>query len=123
MRPRPIRTRNDLVRLIAECCPSRACERAVREGRTTVLGGFTPPEDFPQWIVRVESARGTRWHIAIKCDEESYRLTHQWYAEDELPWAYWDGRSDGTALKDGEIAREAALHRVTARRVQICGRD
>jgi len=116
MKPRPIRTRADLVRVIAHHCPTRACERAVSEGRTTVLGGFTPPGDFPQWIVEVESERGNRWYIAIKCDEETYRFVPHWYQEADLPWAYWDGTSNGSRLVDGERPRTSALRRTVARR-------
>jgi len=104
------------VRLIVDHCPSRACERAVHEGHVTVLGGFTPPGGFSQWIVEVESGRGRRWYIAIKCDEENYQFIPQWYKEKDLPWAYWDGTSNGSRLIDGDRPKTSALRRAMARR-------
>lgn len=118
MRPKPIRTRADLISAILNHCPTRACERAVREGRAVVLGGFTPPGDFPQWIVKVESRHGHCWYVAVVCDETNYQFHPKWYGASEVPWAHWDGCSNGSRLVDGEQPRVSALRRAMARRKQ-----
>ena len=70
-----IRDRRSLFEFACKHAPSRACERAIREGRATVLGGVNPPEGFPGWLIRAWSDSGRDWFIFVQCDEENRRYT------------------------------------------------
>jgi hypothetical protein len=111
MKPVPMNTRDDLISLITQVPPTRACATAVRTGRITVLGGFTPPGNFSQWIAMIESDRGKKWFIAIEVDEDQHKFKRRWYEhETDVPWAYWDGHPFGTRpLIDGDIPQD--MHR------------
>lgn len=114
MRPRPLHTRNDLIDLVAPHAPTQACSRAIREGRSTVLGGFTPPEGLPYWLVAVTSRFGRQWLIAVVCDENENRFRIEYPSA--VRWDHWDGRSDGRDLRDGDNPTWYALQRAKAKR-------
>ena len=114
MQPRPLRTKADIIRTVADHLPSKACERALRTDRVIVLGGFTPPESLPFWLLKIESARGNCWYVAVFCDEELYQYRVNWLEEVSIPWRHWDGQSDGTRLKDGDEPVQSSLKRADA---------
>ena len=115
MNAKPIRTRQDLIDLIALCAPSRSCERSIAAGRVEVLGGFTSAGGLPCWIVRIQSRRGRTWIIALNCDEKDRRYQAEYL--DSVPWLRWIGTSKGTRpLIDGDHPTEYAFRRLTARR-------
>lgn len=112
---RPLRTRDDLIRLVAQHAPSRACATAVIKNRATVLGGFTAPACLPCYIVRVRSDNGREWLIACEVDEDAGR--HRIRRIDSVPWLHWDGRSDGTRhLIDGDNPKLGSYQRMKARK-------
>jgi hypothetical protein len=112
---KPLRTRDDLLRLVAQHAPSRACATAVFDNRALVLGGFTAPECFPCYIVRVRSKHGREWFIACDVDEDTGR--HQIRHIEAVPWRYWVGRSDGRRpLIDGDDPIRSSYQRMKARR-------
>jgi hypothetical protein len=111
---RPIRTRGELIALVARYAPSAACVTAINEDRAIVLGGFAPAKGFPCYIVRITSARGRVWHIAVDCDEEGRKYTTRTIAE--IPWADWQGRRTGRRpLIDGDDPERCAVERLRAR--------
>jgi hypothetical protein len=112
---RPLQTRSDLIALVARHAPSKACARAISEGRATVLGGFAAPKHLPCFIVRVTSKHDREWLIAVDVDEAAYRFRVR--SVEAVPWQHWDGRSDGKRpLIDGDRPREMAYERMKARR-------
>jgi hypothetical protein len=87
----------------------------MRDRRSTVLGGFTPAEGFPSWIVEVVSVHGRRWIIAVECDEAKFEF-HIKYLE-AVPWECWAGTAGGSRpLIDGDNPVLYALNRLNARR-------
>ena len=70
-----IQDRKSLLDFACRYAPSRACERAIREGRATILGGVNPPEGFPGWLIRAWSDSGREWYIFVQCDEETRHYT------------------------------------------------
>ena len=91
MRPRPLHSRTDLMRVLVDLAPSRAIKRAVSEGRFTILGGFTAPGDIPAIWTRVEGRFGAVWYLSLRVDQEKNRMYATAHNEDVVPWAYWDG--------------------------------
>lgn len=74
MRARPLNGRDDLLAVASRLAPSRACQRAIAEGRVDTLGGFTPPGGLPFYGLRVESRLGRVWWLAVEVDEEARRF-------------------------------------------------
>lgn len=98
---RPLRSREDLISLVAQHAPSAACARALSENRATVLGGFTPIEGLPSYVVYVRSFHGREWIIAVLADEgeQRYKIRNL----DRIPWEHWIGSPEGTRpLIDGD---------------------
>jgi hypothetical protein len=111
---KPIRSRTDLLALVAQHAPSKACARAISENRAHVLGGFTPVEGLPCFIVRVTSKHERTWIIAVDVDEPHHRYRFRFI--DEIPWNNWDGTSGGERLIDGDLPVAYAYERMQARR-------
>lgn len=109
MRPRPLHSRSDLVAIIRDIAPTRACQRAVDEGRTEVLGGFTPPGGLPYYLVHVTAQFGSEWLLSIEIDEDRREFRPR--RLDSVAWECWDGRSEGRSLKDGDHPRRYADRR------------
>lgn len=89
IRPRPLNRRYELVDVLRPYVPTKACGRAIDEGRYIVLGGFTPTEGLPCFIVQVESRLGSKWILAIEVDDvkNCYRVKQL----DEVPYSAWTG--------------------------------
>lgn len=114
MKARPIHSREDLIAVVRDHAPTRACERALGEGRTEVLGGFTPAGGFPYLLVRVTSRFGKAWVLGLEINEAEYRMTP--FTTNGIDWAAWDGRIGGRSLKDGDDPNRYARCRAQARR-------
>lgn len=115
MRPRPIHSRSDLIAVARTHAPTRACRRAIDEDRAEVLGGFTPAEGLPRWIVRVVSRHGRTWHIAILADENSHRFRFEY--PEQVGWRDWSGQTGRNhPVYDGDNPAEYAFNRMEARR-------
>ena len=119
---RPPRTKADLVQIVRELVPTRACARAALEGTVTVLGGFNPPKGFPSWIIRIESKRGTVWIVQLICHETARKLLCRYLAPAEIPWQDWIGEATGPyrPLIDGDERGHSELRRTEARRLPPC---
>ena len=114
MKARPLRTRDELLELVAQHAPTKACATAMREDRAIVLGGFNPVEDFPGWVVRITSRRDREWIVAVECDEVAYKFKVLHLTT--VPWANWAGRSTGlNPLIDGDSPNQSAFMRMKAR--------
>ena len=114
MQPRPIHRRADLLALVRDRVPTRACGRAMDEDRATVLGGFAPPEGLPYWLVSVTSRHGRTWLIGITCDQARNRFGVVY--PERVEWEHWAGSSDGRTIYDGDDPTQYALSRATHRR-------
>lgn len=98
---KPLRSREDLLALVAHNAPSDACARAIQEDRATVLGGFNPVEGFPSYVVCVRSKHGREWIIAILVNEPDHKY-HVRYL-DSVPWEVYIGvKGGGRPLIDGD---------------------
>ncbi len=100
---KPIRTRAELLSLISGRAPSRACERAIRENRTKVLGGFAPPKGIPYFLVRIESAHGAVWYVKIFVNEEGRKYPIEYHRDtEEKPfepdWEHWSGKANKSRI-------------------------
>jgi hypothetical protein len=84
------------------------------EDRATVLGGFTPVEGLPYWLVQVRSRHGRVWLIGITCDDHNNRFGVIY--PERIDWENWDGRTGGRSLRDGDAPTTYALYRAKARR-------
>jgi hypothetical protein len=91
----PIRTIDDLVRLIYPKMPTKAGQRAIRDGVVHALGGFAAAEGFlPSWIVMVESRRGSQWIMQVQVDSDANRYRVRWLEDSaDIPWGRWLGNS------------------------------
>jgi hypothetical protein len=87
---RHLRSRDDLVALLADFPLSRAMKRAIVEpgGTVEVLGGFAPTEGFPYYGVDVTSKHGRTWHVRVVCDETRHCLRVE--RAQTVDWADWD---------------------------------
>lgn len=113
MRPRPLNRRADLIRLLRDRVPSRACGRAIDEGRVFVLGGFKPLQGFPYYAVKVDSHFGKRWYLTLECDDEHHRLIGR--TIDSIDWSAWDGNPKGEpSLRNGDNPKLCAAWRAEA---------
>lgn len=90
--PGRINSRTSLLDVAYDLRPSNALGRSIREGRVTVLGGFTAiaPHNLPGFICYVRSRFGRTWFQAILVDE-----IHHGYKSvliEDIPWFEWAGR-------------------------------
>ena len=114
MRPRPLNRKTDLVAIAREYAPTKACARAIDEGRAIVLGGFNYPGGFPRWIVRVTSRHDKTWYIAILADEECTRFRIEYPTL--IFWRHWAGViGRNHPVYDGDTPTENAFKRMRNR--------
>lgn len=114
MKPRSLHSRSDLIASLV--APTRACARAISEGRVEVFGGFTPPGGFPCYIVCVEGRHGSEWLLGLEVDEENRTFRPRRF--ESVPWASWDGRTTGRSLKDGDDPQRYGSYRAIAKEMQ-----
>jgi len=114
MKPRPMHSRDDLIQQIRPYVPTRACDRAVGEGRVEVFGGFAPPEGFPYFLLQVTSYFGKQWRLGLEVREAENRLVP--LSVETVDWSIWDGRTGGRSLKDGDDPVRYARYRAHAKR-------
>lgn len=67
MIPWHMQSRSQFVEQVHALCPTRAAQRAIREDRITLLGGFydIPPFGRPGFICHVTSIHGRTWLLAL----------------------------------------------------------
>jgi len=114
MHPRPLNNRSDLIAIIREHPPTKACGHAIDEDRVTVLGGFTPVEGLPYWLVRITSQHDRMWYIALTVDERTNSFGVEY--PDKVKWKDWSGKTNRDhPVYDGDNPREYAFKRMKAR--------
>ena len=87
MIPWHIQSRTQFIEEAHSLCPTRAAQRAIREGRITLLGGFhcIPPFGEPGFICHVTSRYGRTWFLAlVRQEDRSFRGS---YIEN-IPWEH-----------------------------------
>ena len=70
-------------------CPRQAIVRALHEGQVEFFGGFNPipPTTHPGWILRVTSAHGKTWYVAVIAYQNRYGIR----ILKDVPWDKWVG--------------------------------
>ena len=83
--PHHIQSRSQFVEEAWKLCPTKSAQRAIREGRVTMLGGFSdiPPLGRPGFICYVVSRHGRTWLLALT--EQLDRSFRGVYVE-HVPW-------------------------------------
>ncbi len=70
-------------------CSRKAITRALYEGQVEFFGGFNPipPTTHPGWIMRITSAYGRTWYVAVICYDRRYGIR----ILRDVPWGDWCG--------------------------------
>lgn len=99
------RTRAELILYVGQRATSRACRRAMDEGRVELLGGFAPlpPRSQPGWMLRVLSKHGRTWFLAATVNADRPFECDVWEA-DFIPWENWigDPKRDVSTIYEGD---------------------
>jgi len=68
-------------------CSRQAIVRALYEGQVEFFGGFKPipPTTQPGWILRVTSARGKTWYVAVIAYQNRYGIR----ILKDVPWGWY----------------------------------
>lgn len=96
------RNKNDILAWLEKHCPRKAIVRSLSQDGAELLGGFDPipPSGRPGWIVRVRSAYGKIWLVAvipnIKQTDCEIRILQK------VPWANYVGCSDSGCIYGGD---------------------
>ena len=100
-------SRTHVILWLENNCSRKAITRALYEGTVEFYGGFNPvpPTEHPGWIMRVTSAYGRTWYVAVICYDRRYGIR----ILRDVPWDKWVGsRGDppGTHLYSGDHPME-----------------
>ena len=78
-----------IVSWLGQNCVRKAICRAINEGQVEFFGGFNPisPTTHPGWIMRVTSAHGRIWYVAVICYDHRYGIR----ILRDVPWGDWVG--------------------------------
>ncbi len=95
-------SRLHIVSWLEKICPRKAIVRALSEGSVEFYGGFdpVPPTTDPGWIMRVTSAYGKTWYVAVIAYRDHYGIR----ILRDVPWDKWVGSTakNRTALMNGD---------------------
>lgn len=96
-------SKTHIVRWLENNCPRKAIVRALYEGQVEFFGGFKPisPTTQPGWIMRVTSAHGRIWYVAVICYDHRYGIR----ILRDVPWDKWIGSTyvtNRSALMNGD---------------------
>lgn len=110
----PIRTRTELINLVAATVKEVAIARAIRQGDPVrVLGGFhsIPPGKSSGWILSVRSRLGRNWFVAVVPDQIKHFYTVRMI--ETVPWEEWAGLTTRKEwnMYDGDIPTDYAAKR------------
>ena len=84
-------TRDHIISWLDRHCPRKAIVRAINEGKTELLGGFSniPPSRKSGWVIRITSSYGRVWLVAIT--ENTAKTDFAIGLLKGVPWAHWCG--------------------------------
>lgn len=70
-------------------CSRKAIVRALYEGQVEFFGGFNPipPTTHPGWIMRVTTAHGKIFYVAVIVYDHRYGIR----ILRDVPWGFWCG--------------------------------
>lgn len=85
-------TKNHLLMWLEKNCPRKSIVRALRDGTVEHLGGFStiPPTSHPGWIIKVTSAHGREYIVAVIAYQSRYGIR----VLSGVPWLNWIGDQD-----------------------------
>ncbi|MCK5613783.1 hypothetical protein KAR91_68595 [Candidatus Pacearchaeota archaeon] len=99
-------SRAHLILWLENNCARKAIVRALYEGQVEFFGGFDPipPTTHPGWIMRVTSAHGRIWYVAVICYDRRYGIR----ILRDVPWGRWRGSTakNRTVLMNGDNPTE-----------------
>lgn len=99
-------SRTHIILWLENNCSRQAITRALYEGQVEFFGGFNliPPTKHPGWILRITSARGRTWYVAVICYDRRYGIR----ILRDVPWGNWIGSSakNLTVLMGGDNPSE-----------------
>lgn len=95
-------SRLHIVSWLEKTCPRKAIIRALSEGQVEFFGGFNPvpPTAQPGWIMRVTSAHGRTWYVAVIAYQDQNRYGIRVLRD--VPWSSWCGMGFRTQLFSGD---------------------
>ena len=78
-----------IVSWLGQNCVRKAICRALNEGQVEFFGGFNPipPTTRPGWIMRITSAHGRTWYVAVIMYDCRYGIR----ILKDIPWSSWVG--------------------------------
>lgn len=84
-------TRDHIIAWLEKHCPRKSIVRAINEGTTELLGGFSqiPPSNRSGWIIRVTSVPGRVWLVAVSPNKS--QTDYEIRLPKEVPWKFWCG--------------------------------
>ena len=82
-------SRTHLILWLENNCSRKAITRALYEGQVEFFGGFNPipPTTHPGWVLRVTSAYGKIFYVAVICYDHRYGIR----ILRDVPWGCWAG--------------------------------
>lgn len=99
-------SRTHLILWLEKNCARKAITRALYEGQIEFYGGFdpVPPTSYPGWIMRVTSAHGKTFYVAVIVYQNRYGIR----ILRDVPWGFWCGSTakNRTALMNGDHPAE-----------------
>lgn len=99
-------SKTHLILWLENHCSRKAITRALYEGQVEFFGGFDPipPTTHPGWVIRVTSAYGRTWYVAVICYDRRYGIR----ILRDVPWDKWMGSTakNRTALMNGDNPTE-----------------
>lgn len=104
MNPGKLTSRAALVEMFYRLCPSRACQRAIKDGNVCVLGGFSTIQPFglPGWVCCIRSRHGRTWLLGLLADEIGHKFLCR--VLDEVDRTKYLGKRGERGIYDGDQA-------------------
>jgi len=82
-------SRTHIILWLENNCSRKAITRALYKGQVEFFGGFSPipPTTHPGWIMRVTTAHGKTFYVAVICYDRRYGIR----ILRDVPWDKWRG--------------------------------
>lgn len=96
------RSKNDILSWLETHCPRKAIVRSLSQNGAELLGGFDPipSSGRPGWIVRIRSAYGKVWLVAII--PNSRQADYEIRILQRVPWEHYVGCKDRDCIYSGD---------------------